>query len=169
MKTCTKCQETKQLSEFGNWNKGRDGLRPNCRQCRAVERRRYKAAHPEKTREHKRRSRERARVAKNMAKYGTPDAPPAFKGDDIGYKTAHFRVYAARGRAADHSCVDCGYQADEWSYDGGCPRERVEVRVDTRGQGTERAMRYSPDPSTYSARCRACHTSYDRASVEFAA
>jgi hypothetical protein len=33
MKTCSKCGEEKELSEFGKLKLGKNGLRPNCKKC----------------------------------------------------------------------------------------------------------------------------------------
>lgn len=97
-----------------------------------------------------------------MARHGIP-ARPAIKrhqrgaanatwvGELASYAAAHTRVYSARGRAADHPCVDCGEQAKDWSYLGDCPSE----------QRDERGRVYSPDPEMYAARCRKCHRAYD--------
>jgi len=79
-----------------------------------------------------------------------------WKGDAIGYDGAHQRVDSAKGKAADHQCVDCGDQADDWSYVGGCPRERVSDEPKTIG------CVYSPDPNYYVPRCKKCHWHHDR-------
>jgi hypothetical protein len=58
------------------------------------------------------------------------------------YSTVHHeRLPKARGRASDHSCIDCGGQAAEWSY-----REPTG---------------YSADPFDYDPRCRLCHERHD--------
>lgn len=76
-----------------------------------------------------------------------------FKGDVIAYATAHRRKRARDGAASAHACVMCGELAYDWSYVGGCPRERVDAR----------GRRYSPDPDMYQALCRKCHRRYDGA------
>jgi 5-methylcytosine-specific restriction endonuclease McrA len=48
MKTCTKCGETKPFSEFSPSTDGRDGLRSQCKACRASYSRNYAAVYPEK-------------------------------------------------------------------------------------------------------------------------
>jgi len=58
------------------------------------------------------------------------------------YDVWHNRVKKARGPASDHSCVDCGSQAEDWST--GDPSSD-DVRV-----------RFQP-------RCRKCHRRYDGA------
>lgn len=72
-----------------------------------------------------------------------------WKGDDATYGAVHLRL----GPAADHACTDCAGTAAEWSYLGGCPRERV----------SPRGVRYSPDPARYVARCVPCHRRHDAA------
>lgn len=61
--------------------------------------------------------------------------------DDVSYRTAHERVWKARGKASEHRCVDCGGQAAEWSY-----RARTG---------------YSVNPADYDPRCVSCHRRYD--------
>lgn len=77
------------------------------------------------------------------------------KGDEVEYLAAHARVRRARGRAATHPCADCGVQAGEWSYIGGCPRERISATAAHAG------VAYSPDPARYVARCVSCHRKHD--------
>lgn len=77
--------------------------------------------------------------------------------DPTSYKLAHRRITAARGPARFQACVDCGGRAADWSYDGGCPRERTEA---VRGRAE---VAYSPDPMRYSARCKSCHIKRDAA------
>lgn len=71
--------------------------------------------------------------------------------DNPTYLTAHYRVYAKYGKATLYTC-ECGSQAHEWAYAGGCDDERI----DPRGRA------YSPDPDHYVAMCRSCHRAYDR-------
>ena len=68
------------------------------------------------------------------------------------YRNAHRRVRAAGGSATGWSCVDCGQQAVEWSYDHADPDERHD----------ERGRAYSDDPQHYQPRCRPCHSRFDR-------
>lgn len=76
---------------------------------------------------------------------------PVWRGQDITYVSAHQRVHRALGKATNHECVDCGFQAHEWSYIGGDPNERVDPR--------NRA--YSADPDFYRPRCRRDHRHFD--------
>ncbi len=48
MKTCTKCGETKALTEFHKKKASRDGLRTQCKSCRNVIQKAYCKANPEK-------------------------------------------------------------------------------------------------------------------------
>ena len=43
MKPCSKCKVQKELSAFGKWSKGKDGHRPDCKQCRQIESQQQKA------------------------------------------------------------------------------------------------------------------------------
>ena len=61
--------------------------------------------------------------------------------DSPAYSTAHYRVISQRGKATDHSCVDCGQPANEWSY------------IEPSG--------YSDSPDDYSPRCWLCHRRFD--------
>ena len=79
----------------------------------------------------------------------TRDRNALWSGDSASYSAVHTRM----GKADAHLCVDCGSQAEEWSYEGGCPRELICPR---------RHLRYSPDPSRYSPRCKRCHLAQDR-------
>lgn len=81
----------------------------------------------------------------------TGPAHPCWKGDSISYDGAHTRVYATRGAAKDHPCVDgCGRQAEHWSYTYADPNQLSDP------QGP-----YSTDPSFYVPRCRSCHRLHD--------
>jgi len=66
------------------------------------------------------------------------------------YTGMHKRLFYDLGKASAHTCVDCGSQAQEWSYNGGCPNELYEViEVEP--------IPYSIDQSRYSPRCVRCH------------
>ncbi len=80
---------------------------------------------------------------------------PSWKGRDIGYTAAHYRVRACRGKASAHPCVDCGKGARHWSYNGRDPQPLVEVRDGI-------MLRYSPDIAFYEPRCQPCHVAFDR-------
>jgi hypothetical protein len=76
----------------------------------------------------------------------------SWAGDRLGYEAAHARVKRLHGPARSHPCVDCGEQARDWSYRGGCPRELT---------CPDTGCRYSPDPERYEPRCVPCHRRYD--------
>jgi hypothetical protein len=80
---------------------------------------------------------------------------PNWQDDDITYITAHQRIIQRRGQASTHPCVDCRGPAREWSYVGGCSRERQEQRG-------RYLVAYSPDPDRYQPRCKKCHWTFDR-------
>lgn len=56
------------------------------------------------------------------------------------YQSRHEAVWAARGKASDQKCVDCGERADHWS----------QIRGTT-----------GFDVSEYDPRCVSCHFIYD--------
>ena len=72
----------------------------------------------------------------------------------VSYRTTHKRIESTRGAATDHLCVDCGRQAQEWSYDQADPNELTE----TVGRYE---VTYSPDPAHYDPRCVPCHRVFD--------
>jgi hypothetical protein len=76
----------------------------------------------------------------------------------VKYRSAHQRVDRIRGLASSHPCVDCGDQAQAWSYNHKDPYEVYEVR---RRDG--RVLAYSTNPDAYEPRCRSCHASFDHA------
>lgn len=79
-------------------------------------------------------------------------------GDDIGYAAAHWRVRKERGAARQHSCVDCGQQAVDWSL----RNDAVSLR---NGMHCQIEMTYSVDVMEYDPRCRPCHKTYDTIGV----
>lgn len=70
----------------------------------------------------------------------------------VSYVGALRRVSKAKGKASEHSCVECGGSAHVWSYDGLDKQEYV-------SRDTFRNARYSLKPDHYRARCRSCHRS----------
>lgn len=76
------------------------------------------------------------------------------QGDDVAYSAAHLRIATERGPASEYDCT-CGKQAGHWSYRGGSPRERVQLK----GYGA--GCLYSPDPSDYDPMCVSCHKRKD--------
>jgi len=77
----------------------------------------------------------------------------------LSYRGVHKRLRRLRGRAAEHACVGCQGQAQEWSYDH---TDLDEVRVLHRG----RVVALSANVMEYSPRCAACHRFYDQAVLE---
>lgn len=77
--------------------------------------------------------------------------PFAYKWGEGGYAPTHKAIYAARGRAAEYKCCDCGGDAQEWSYSGGCPNEITDAR----------GVRFSRDVAMYEPRCIRCHRIFD--------
>jgi hypothetical protein len=72
------------------------------------------------------------------------------------YETFHSRLRREVGPATAHPCVDCGGQAEEWSYDHEDPDELlVQPR---RGRPV---VRYSTNIDHYEPRCRSCHRKFD--------
>lgn len=175
MKTCTKCGATKPLDEFGKNSSKRDGLDYYCRECRRATGAAWRAKNPNYNREYRASNLDRelerirdyhkankGRACEYSREYqsGGRDPNKPWSTGAIGYLAAHNRVRACYGRASTHLCTDCGGQAAEWSYVGGCPRERFEAV--SRGNGTVSDCAYSPDPTRYVARCASCHRKHDR-------
>lgn len=78
----------------------------------------------------------------------------------VTYAGAHDRVAAAKGRAADHRCIDCTEPAQHWSYDHQDPDELIEALPVQRGRYIY-DVAYSVDPEHYDPRCIRCHRAYD--------
>lgn len=77
---------------------------------------------------------------------------PRWKGESVGYSAAHSRVRRSRGKAELYSCVDCGQQAQDWSF----------TKPDCDGTMTDNKGRpYCTHPEHYEPRCRDCHNKYD--------
>lgn len=98
-----------------------------------------------------------------IVRHGSPDAVlppgspageshPSRRGERIKIKAAHERVKAAKGRAAEHDCTDCGGPALHWSYNHLDPHE---LRDPVSGAP------YSPRPEYYEPRCVSCHKRFD--------
>jgi hypothetical protein len=73
-----------------------------------------------------------------------------WKGDEIGYRAAHARLYVARGKP--EACSGCGVATGriEWAL----KHDAEIVKVD-------RGRSYSPRPADYFPLCCACHGAYD--------
>ncbi len=77
---------------------------------------------------------------------------PNWRGDEISYRQAHFRVIDARGPATEHECRRCGGQAQQWAYD----HLDIDEKFNAAGEV------YSTDPDHYIPMCRSCHVLFDR-------
>ena len=73
-----------------------------------------------------------------------------------GYSAAHQRCRNDRGLPHEHQCIDCGRQAQHWSYNHDDPNEVL----GTSGRSTS-PVAYSLDPRHYSPRCVPCHKRFD--------
>lgn len=72
-------------------------------------------------------------------------------GELASYRAVHQRVKKQRGVPSLHICVDCGGQAQHWSYDHADQNELFEE-----GFGA-----YSIDIDHYEPRCVRCHKNFD--------
>lgn len=68
------------------------------------------------------------------------------------YRGAHDRIARTRGPASAHPCIDCGRDAQEWSYTHSAGEREL---VDPEGKP------YSFNPSDYAPRCKRDHLLYD--------
>lgn len=73
------------------------------------------------------------------------------------YHATQMRLIRDLGHASEYDCVDCGEQAQRWSYDGQDPDERKALRAGSPG------LVYSMLNEHYEPRCRSCHSRHDRA------
>ena len=72
-----------------------------------------------------------------------------------GYDAIHKRVAQKNGKACLWNCVDCGYVADQWSYNNSGMYERISNGRRSLG------FRYSIDFNQYEPRCKSCHRKFD--------
>lgn len=95
---------------------------------------------------------------RRVRKGGSPDYVPeprlgeknaAWKGDKVGYGSAHERVRRLRGSASEHTC-ECGDSALHWAYMHDDPNE---LRAP---EGP-----YSASPDHYAPMCVPCHKKMD--------
>jgi hypothetical protein len=75
------------------------------------------------------------------------------KGVNPAWHAIHKRLNRERGSAAALTCVDCGSNAREWSYDNADPNELIDAK---------NSCRYSLDLSHYEPRCTSCHRMFDK-------
>jgi hypothetical protein len=84
------------------------------------------------------------------------NAHPSWRGADIGYAQAHFRVVSRRGQPVEHLCAGCfAKPADEWAINHSYPMLRYGLH-----SGLVKA--FSPDVMAYVPFCRSCHRKADR-------
>jgi hypothetical protein len=142
VKECRPCRQEKLSEEFPRRTGSSDGLHSYCRACITDQSRQWRQANSERNRsnESARRAR-KAREHRETLLAETPNVPEriareylatgirkgplnaSWQGNDIGYAAAHYRVNALHGPASNHSCVECGDEAEQWSYIGGCPND----------------------------------------------
>lgn len=75
--------------------------------------------------------------------------------DMAGYTAAHQRCRSDRGRVQGHPCVDCGKQAQHWSYNHDDPDELLAYDL------SAHPVAYSLKSEHYSPRCVSCHKRFD--------
>jgi hypothetical protein len=68
----------------------------------------------------------------------------------VGYGAVHARITTDQGKASARTCIDCGTQAEHWSYNHDDPNEM-----------TEDGLPYSLSAQHYSPRCVPCHKAFD--------
>lgn len=81
--------------------------------------------------------------------------PPTPRLPNAEYRAAHTRIMRDKGKASQHSCVDCGTTAQQWSYDH---QDTNELNSSSKGS---LGMPYSLDPNHYQPRCTKCHKAFD--------
>ena len=91
MKTCTKCKETKQLTEFSKETRNRSGLRSQCKACRSIADSEYIAANPGKRKEYLAdwQAANRGKVRANQAKWRAAH-PDKVKARHAAYHAANY-------------------------------------------------------------------------------
>lgn len=184
-KTCTQCGQTKALDEYHRDRSRRDGLFPQCKQCRRSYSAEYSARPEVKQREKDRRASAQPgpcaidgcnkptidRICSmhqgRIARHGDPSvvkeprrlfgaANASWRGDEVGYDGAHTRVKRLKGSASGHDCSECGGIAAHWAYDHADPSERVARRG-------AYLVPYSTEPDHYIPLCVPCHKALDLA------
>lgn len=90
-------------------------------------------------------------IQRNEARAGLPNL--AARKPRPTYSAAHRRISRERGKAREHTCVDCEGKAAHWSYTYGDPDELT----DSEGRV------YSTDTAYYAPRCAPCHRGFDTA------
>jgi hypothetical protein len=139
-----------------------------CDDCRSVQRERNRRNRRARGIPEQGSAEHRAKVSASCRGYvKTPEhraaLAAALRREVVQNRAAHQRVVDERGPARDHTCVDCGEQAEQWSFNHrDTPPERVrqDPRNGNRGPGP-----YSLDTADYDARCISCHVKFDAKEV----
>lgn len=84
---------------------------------------------------------------------GDPNTVINMRREDAAYRSAHSRVRRDRGAAREYQCIDCGTQAQHWSY----------AHTDSNELKSPGGQPYSLDPQHYEPRCVVCHWAFDHA------
>src|SRR5689334_18351390 len=69
-----------------------------------------------------------------------------------GYLSAHKAPVNLWGKASEHLCIDCGGQAQQWSYQHTSNDEKFCPLT---------GFVYSENPEDYAPRCVSCHRKFD--------
>lgn len=79
----------------------------------------------------------------------------------VSYSYAHKKVMRARGRACEHKCASCGWQASQWAYIVGDEHEQHGERTSAgrKGVPSTYAVKWSPNVWAYEPLCVPCHNS----------
>lgn len=87
-------------------------------------------------------------------RYGAIDLPPAGRrqGRPATYASVHQDLRRERGPASAHSCVDCGGEARQWSYNHRSDLERRDPKT---------GKPFSVELACYEPRCLTCHRRLD--------
>lgn len=170
-KTCGRCCLTKSASNFSKDKRGKYGLQFWCKDCTRKRHESNREADCEQMRQYHSNNREKVAERKRQYRSGGRAANKPWPDGPIDYRSAHCRVTAIHGPAADHPCIRCGGVARDWAYRGGCPREMTYVVSEAVLGGpmshmAGKEVRYSPDPDRYDPMCRSCHTKRDRRGAE---
>ena len=83
----------------------------------------------------------------------TPGRERATPSRPLTYLEAHLAVKAARGKASDYPCAECGDPARDWAYQHEGEPEAF----------SETGAPYSTDVNAYAPMCRGCHLRLDYA------
>jgi len=127
MKTCSKCNEVKELHEFYKWSKGKDGLQNQCKSCM----KKYNASyHHKNARDIRERKKEyhkenRERILKRMKEYNLAnrDKHNQYSKEHRKRESSKYAGYASSYRArkknaipawSNNGCVLMFYRERDW-------------------------------------------------------